>query len=536
MVVILMEGRQLLVSSFPLPMAALSLRPSTISTFRGACIWKPPKRRTATSSSSQFLPRQKCLVSSSTRLQQSSTPSSSSSDQPSSSGSASSNSNINSKKKSNNEKSTTPLASKNDNDNKRPFSFFYKHPLLLVRLAQRKALMLLLSCMTKFMALSRRAKRLVLAQVFLVMMLCALVVGPQTLGKVTSSHHRLSSNKTPIEIPYSSFLNLLRDQQQQQQAQVPPSPTTPMTITNVLIGKEKITFQIDRDALYSPTLLSATSNPTASSTTTTSKKNPTSSSSLSSSATTSKSTRHHNKKKKTLSPSSQLATAFTRHVPASPELVQLLHQHQVPFAAASTQSATIFSMALRSFLVTFYMLILWRMYRAVSGKGGGGTSTDSVGKLASNNNNLFGTSGDGNKPVTFDDIEGIDEAKFQVMELVDALKYPDKYAVLGARAPKGLLLEGPPGTGKVCIETDPQHDQHYCMTPCGGTGWIATRALPRRLFCISSVSRPYLPCFVYSYRPCWQGRRLPWREFRSCIAVAVTLWKCLLGVSGMFGL
>ena len=42
--------------------------------------------------------------------------------------------------------------------------------------------------------------------------------------------------------------------------------------------------------------------------------------------------------------------------------------------------------------------------------------------------------------VSFDDIEGIDKAKFEVMELVDTLKNPYKYAILGARAPTGLLL------------------------------------------------------------------------------------------------
>lgn len=43
-------------------------------------------------------------------------------------------------------------------------------------------------------------------------------------------------------------------------------------------------------------------------------------------------------------------------------------------------------------------------------------------------------------------LTGIDDAKHEVMELVDTLRFPDKYAVLGARAPTGLLLEGPPGT------------------------------------------------------------------------------------------
>ncbi|WP_147050749.1 ATP-dependent zinc metalloprotease FtsH, partial [Kocuria flava] len=53
--------------------------------------------------------------------------------------------------------------------------------------------------------------------------------------------------------------------------------------------------------------------------------------------------------------------------------------------------------------------------------------------------------------VTFDDVAGIDEVEDQVVEIVDFLKNPDKYRRLGARMPKGVLLEGPPGTGKTLI-------------------------------------------------------------------------------------
>ncbi|MBK6319915.1 MAG: ATP-dependent zinc metalloprotease FtsH [Dehalococcoidia bacterium] len=53
--------------------------------------------------------------------------------------------------------------------------------------------------------------------------------------------------------------------------------------------------------------------------------------------------------------------------------------------------------------------------------------------------------------VTFSDVAGVDEAKEELAEVVEFLKYPEKFAALGARIPKGVLLVGPPGTGKTLL-------------------------------------------------------------------------------------
>ena len=57
-----------------------------------------------------------------------------------------------------------------------------------------------------------------------------------------------------------------------------------------------------------------------------------------------------------------------------------------------------------------------------------------------------------NKPsVTFADVAGVEESKEELVEVVEFLKYPDKFSSLGARIPRGVLLVGPPGTGKTLL-------------------------------------------------------------------------------------
>ena len=58
---------------------------------------------------------------------------------------------------------------------------------------------------------------------------------------------------------------------------------------------------------------------------------------------------------------------------------------------------------------------------------------------------------DKNTGVTFNDVAGCDEAKFELQEVVDFLKHPQRYQSVGARIPKGVLLVGPPGTGKTLM-------------------------------------------------------------------------------------
>ena len=87
------------------------------------------------------------------------------------------------------------------------------------------------------------------------------------------------------------------------------------------------------------------------------------------------------------------------------------------------------------------------MSRMSRGAGGGAGGIMNVGKARAQ---VFDK--ENSKKVTFKDVAGLEEAKVEIMEIVDFLKNPDKYKSIGAKIPKGALLVGPPGTGKTLGE------------------------------------------------------------------------------------
>ena len=102
-------------------------------------------------------------------------------------------------------------------------------------------------------------------------------------------------------------------------------------------------------------------------------------------------------------------------------------------------------------ILPFLLLIgIWiLLMRKMSGGAGGGGGPGGIFNIGKSKATLFDKGTKVN--ITFADVAGLDEAKVEVMEIVDFLRNPKKYTSLGGKIPKGALLVGPPGTGKTLL-------------------------------------------------------------------------------------
>lgn len=275
------------------------------------------------------------------------------------------------------------------------------------------------SCLVRYSRLSKKLKRVVALQFAI---LC-FVFATLTKNLVTEGSFTGAYRPPPVEIGYSSFMQLVEHQKD----------NAPI-MDQVRIGKDRIQYRLQ------PTeQLDNSKNPI----------------SIDLPSLTPKGKlRLLRQQQKRPGP----ITAYTRKVSAAPELLQHLHSNEIRFSAAPPPPPSPILTMARFGLFSIYGLFLWRMYQTMAAAGG--RKTETMGSVASFSD------------VSFDDIQGMDDAKHQVMELVDTIRNPSQYARLGARAPTGLLLVGPPGTGKTLLARVTAATAGIPLIHCSGSDFV----------------------------------------------------------------
>jgi cell division protease FtsH len=143
-------------------------------------------------------------------------------------------------------------------------------------------------------------------------------------------------------------------------------------------------------------------------------------------------------------PATTKTGAIYKAVPVNdPGFTALLDQKGVIYSASPREGSAVLSFILNWLLPFGVMFFVWR---AVSKRFTGGNSN-----VLAFGQNKATIVAEGDVKTRFDDVAGVDEAKTELVEVVDFLKNPQKYTDIGGKIPKGVLLVGPPGTGKTLL-------------------------------------------------------------------------------------
>ena len=133
-----------------------------------------------------------------------------------------------------------------------------------------------------------------------------------------------------------------------------------------------------------------------------------------------------------------------------PDRTQRLYDSGAKFSSEIVEEAS----PVLSFLISWLLPIVFivglgqLMYRQMAKKAGGDSMMFGMGGMGKSNAKVYVKSSNG---IKFTDVAGEDEAKENLTEIVEYLHDPDKYKEIGASMPKGILLVGPPGTGKTML-------------------------------------------------------------------------------------
>jgi len=136
--------------------------------------------------------------------------------------------------------------------------------------------------------------------------------------------------------------------------------------------------------------------------------------------------------------------AVVKTVPVyDPEFTALLDEKRVVYSAVAREGNAVLSFVLNWILPLAFMIFVWRLvFKRL------GNANSNVLAFGQNKATIVA---EGDVKTRFVDVAGVDEAKEELVEVVDFLKNPKKYTDIGGKIPKGVLLVGPPGTGKTLL-------------------------------------------------------------------------------------
>jgi len=125
------------------------------------------------------------------------------------------------------------------------------------------------------------------------------------------------------------------------------------------------------------------------------------------------------------------------------DFIKLMDEKNVAYGAVSREGNAILNFIFSWVLPIAFFVLIWRfLFKRIGNIGG---NVLSVGQ------NRAVIVAEGDIVTRFSDVAGVDEAKEELVEVVDFLKNPQKYKEIGGKIPKGVLLVGPPGTGKTLL-------------------------------------------------------------------------------------
>ncbi|BDQ36691.1 ATP-dependent zinc metalloprotease FtsH [Pseudodesulfovibrio nedwellii] len=137
---------------------------------------------------------------------------------------------------------------------------------------------------------------------------------------------------------------------------------------------------------------------------------------------------------------------FQTYAPDDPKMIDTLISKGVEVNAEPPEESPWYLTMLLSWFPMLLLIGVWIFFmRQMQGGGGGGRGAMSFGRSKARLIN------EETSKVTFEDVAGVDEAKEELVEIVDFLREPRKFTRLGGRIPKGVLLVGGPGTGKTLL-------------------------------------------------------------------------------------